>query len=326
MYDVRPAVSWRTTEGAALASEILARLGRRESLQDLHLPAHEGRIDLRGLRAPEPTETDRVIGGRRVTELSRLVELHDAVLADLDLSDARLPRFRLFRSTIRNCRFDRAVCRDWRLWATDIVDSSFAGSELGDSALGTWHRGRGNAYQRVSFVEANLRGAAHAAPATFIDCDFSHAILVKNEFSGTSFVRCRFAGLLREVIFHATSFVVPEAGRGRFEDVDFSEAQLRWCDFRGIDLDRVIFPSDDDHVIVTDLRCALTKTLAAYPAPPPAIRGVLAVLRHTLKWASEPQRRTVFNTRDFVESAGEDAARALVDVLTRSMRECAAEG
>jgi len=323
MYDVRPAVSWRTAEGAALASEILARLARRESLEELHLPVHEGRVDLRGLRAPEPAESDRVIGGRRVTELSGLVEFDKAVLADLDLSGARLPRFRLFNSVIRNCRFDRAFCRDWRLWATDIADCSFAASEL-SGALGTWHEGRGNSYERVSFIDANLRGA-HAGPTTFSDCDFSHAVLVKNEFDGTSFIRCRFAGLLRGVIFHPTSFTDRAAGRGRFEYVDFSDAQLRWCEFRGVDLDRVTFPDDNDHLIITDPKCTLAKTIAATSPPRRGEAGLVAILENHLKWVGD-QRRTVFNRRDFVESAGDEAARALVEVLTRSMRECAAEG
>jgi uncharacterized protein YjbI with pentapeptide repeats len=321
MYDVRPAESWRTTEGAALAAEILARLGRRKSLQDLHLPLHDGRIDLRGLRAPEPTETDLVIGGRRVTELHGFVRFDGAVLADLDLSGARLPHFRFFHSVIRNCRFDRAICRDWRLWATDTADSSFAGAEL-SGALGSWYEGRGNSYERVRFVETNLRGA-HAGPTTFTDCDFAHAVLVKNEFDGTSFIRCRFAGLLRGVIFYPTSFMAPQAGRARFEDVDFSDAQLRWCEFRGVDLDRVTFPNDADHLIITDPKCTLAKAIAAYHPTTPDEHGLAGLLGHKLKWVDE-QRRTVLNRRDFVESAGEVASGALVKLLTRCMRECAA--
>jgi len=323
MYGVRPAASWGTADGSALAAEILARLGRRKSLDDLGLPVHDGRIDLRGLRAPEPTETDLVIGGRRVTELHGLVRFDGAVLADLDLSGARLPRFRFFHSVIRNCRFDRAFCRDWRLWATDVADCSFAGAEL-SGALGTWYEGRGNSYERVSFVETNLRGA-HAGPTTFTDCDFAHAVLVKNEFSGTSFIRCRFAGLLREVTFYPTSFTDRAAGRGRFEDVDFSDAQLRWCDFRGVDLDRVTFPNDADHLIITDPKCSLAKAIAASSPPGPGEAGLVAILENGLEWVGE-QRRTVLNRRDFVESAGDEAARTLVEVLTRSMRECAAEG
>ncbi len=57
-------------------------------------------------------------------------------LDGFDLSGAVLRSFRFFGTTISNCRFDQADCRDWRLWDCDVADSSFVGADLREAALG----------------------------------------------------------------------------------------------------------------------------------------------------------------------------------------------
>ena len=44
---------WQTPDGSRLAREVFERLIAGVPLSDLQLGEHEGRIDLRGLRAPE---------------------------------------------------------------------------------------------------------------------------------------------------------------------------------------------------------------------------------------------------------------------------------
>lgn len=189
-----------------MSHTVFARLIAGKSLDNLGLGEHEGRVDLRGIAAPPPEQVQRPRKlGFLVRELRGLLELRRARLVDLDLSYARLESLRFFHSRIENCRFDHAKCQDWRLWAVETSDTSLDHADLRSAVLGAWHEGKGNTYQRVTFVRANL-GKIVCPAAVFIDCDFSDARMVKADFQSTSFIRCKFAGLLREVMFYNRGF------------------------------------------------------------------------------------------------------------------------
>src|SRR5205807_9649259 len=132
---------------------------------------------------------------------------------------------------ITHCRFDQADCTRCRLRATDVIDCTFKGAILQRAALGPWHDGRGNLYQSVSFAHADLRDFV-STTGTFVDCDFSYARIAKNDFESSSFIRCKFAGELREVIFWDHGFKTGKPNPNPMEDVDFSEAKLHWVEFR----------------------------------------------------------------------------------------------
>jgi uncharacterized protein YjbI with pentapeptide repeats len=313
---------WTTSDGEKLAQEIFGRLRRGDGLDDLHLGVHDGRVDLRGIRAPSPERLKSYeTGGLVVAELGGLLEFQSARLADLDFSGGRLESFRFFNSAIDNCRFDDAICQDWRLWAVDITNVGFIGADLRNSVLGSWYQERENIYRRVNFSAANLRSIVSPA-ATFIDCDFGDAKLAKVDFQSSSFIRCRFAGLLREVMFYDHGFKTGKPDPNPMEDVDFSEAELRMVEFRRLDLDRVRFPTGNDHIVVLNYRCVLERAVRELKADD-RWKGLRVLMEHSLKWAGPRQEQGVFNRRDLVEMADEAEAEFAVSLLHRLEAECA---
>jgi uncharacterized protein YjbI with pentapeptide repeats len=315
-------VRWRTKEGEGLAKEVLGRLLAGKSLDDLQLGEHDGRVDLRGIAAPA---SERLGAFERkgwvVQELGRPLKFERVQLVNLDFSGGRLESFRFFNTTISHCRFDEARCQDWRLWAVDVTDTSFVGADLRKAVLGAWYEGRGDVYQRVNFSHANLRSIVCPA-AAFIDCDFGDAQLAKVDFQSSGFVRCRFAGMLREVMFHDHGYKTGKPDPNPMEDVDFSEAELRMVEFRHLNLDRVKFPNSSDHMVVHHYRCALERAVRDLESDT-AHRGLRTVLEHELKWAGSHQKVGVFNRRDFVEMFEEDGADFAVALLRRRETDCA---
>jgi hypothetical protein len=143
--------------------------------------------------------------------------------------------------------------------------------------------------------------------ATFTDCDFANAQLAKVDFQSSSFIRCRFAGLLREVMFYDRGFKTGKPDLNPMEEVDFSQAELRMVEFRHLDLVGVTFPQSSDHLIVHHYRCVLER--AVYELQSDAKwRGLSAVMEHRLKWAGPRQQVGEFNRRDLVEMGGEAEA------------------
>ena len=80
-------------------------------------------------------------------------------------------------------------------------------------------------------------------------------------------------------------------------NVDLSRAKLRWVEFRGLDLDTVRFPDDEDHLILNDYPRSLIDYFR---------RSLAEKTRHHDDWllcletgASGPvkNRRGVFSTR-----------------------------
>jgi uncharacterized protein YjbI with pentapeptide repeats len=236
-----------------------------------------------------------------------------ARLEALDFSGARLDRLWLVRAEIVACRFDRARCRDCRLTACDIADTSFAGADLRDATLGPWYEGRSTVYRRVDFSGADLRGIGSTS-ATYIDCDFSRANLRKVDFFSSSFIRCRFAGELREVEFWDRS-LSDKPDPNPMEDIDFSAAILRSVRFGGLNLDRVTFPEDENHVIVRHYRCVLPRAvrLIGRDGRADVLGNVLGVrLEMDGESAGPFQDVGVFSRLDMLEhNAEEDVAYAM---------------
>ena len=131
---------WKTREGQALADKVITRLVAGRRLDKLGLDRHEDRLDLRFLPAPFPRRLQRFeAAGSFVERLGDLVVFKQARLENLDLSGAQLVSLRIFDTKIIGCRFEDANCQDWRLWGCEVSDSSFAGANLREAAVGTGH-------------------------------------------------------------------------------------------------------------------------------------------------------------------------------------------
>jgi uncharacterized protein YjbI with pentapeptide repeats len=314
---------WQTSEGIELASEVLRYLADGASLHALGLAKHEGRIDLRGLcaadvRKVEPPEQSL----RSFRKLEGQLELRNVEWEGLDLSDAQLSHFRFFNSLMTNCRFDRSKCEDWRLWGTNITESSFISASLRRSVLGPWYEGRGNTCKLVNFSKADMWKLVSPA-ATYEDCDFSNARLESIDFQSSGFVRCCFAGELREVMFYDHGFETGKPDPNPMEDVDFSKAKLRWVAFRRLDLKQVRLPHDGDHLIVTNYPCvlqhALQKLTHAKERHEIELRGLL---KNYLKWVGAEQKIGIFSRLDFVDAWGKVGEEFATDLLCRAENEC----
>lgn len=226
---------WKTDSGQALAEDVIARLIAARPLNGLGLSEHDGRIDLRSLPIPAPRRLQRFeAAGWFVERLGDLVVLRGAHLQRLDFSGAQLQSLRIHDSVIKDCRFDRANCRDWRLWGTEVSDSSFANASLRESAVGTWDRERRNVWRRVNFSGSDFRVGV-SQEAVYEDCDFLDAQLENVEFGQCAFARCRFAGELKQVVFDGRN-LNDRPAPPQMEAVDFSDAFFRHVEFMGFDL------------------------------------------------------------------------------------------
>jgi hypothetical protein len=92
---------WQTPEGERLTKDVFGRLVAGQSLSDLGLGEHEGRIDLRGILAPAPVQLSaQEKKGWVLQEVGGLVKFERVKLVNLDLSGGRLDSLRLFNTTI----------------------------------------------------------------------------------------------------------------------------------------------------------------------------------------------------------------------------------
>ncbi len=187
------------------------------------------------------------------------------------------------------------------MWGTTIRDCSFSGTNLRESGMGGVDGRKINTFDGVRFDHTDMRGTAHHA-AVFTDCSFDHAKLTKVDFQGSRFKRCIFRGELREVLFYDHGFRGEAFEANRMENVDFSGAQLRWVEFRRLDLDSVIFPTDEDHIIIPNYPAFLDYALRELQGSKSHADKVLFVqLQSEKKWLGTRRTTGVFNRLDFLE-------------------------
>lgn len=318
---------WRSEAGAALADEAIARLVAGRSLDGLGLDEHDGRVDLRFLPTPIPRRLERFEAlGWFVEALDDLITFRGVELAHIDLSGAQLQHLRFFDTKITDCCFDGAVCRDWRMWNTSVTRCSFVKADLRDAAVGTWRKGRRwrkgerNEWRQVDFTRADFRVAVSEA-AVFVDCEFRDTKLAKVEFSQCTLVRCRFAGLLKGVVFDER--VLPDRATSEaMVDVDFAEAYFDQVEFRGCRLDRVVIPADPDLTLVRRYRCVVEHALELLEGnESDAARMLRAEFQNTLRGMRSPEEDNVLNTRDY-QGWGDEFAALADDVFTKAQAAC----
>src|SRR5262249_23755691 len=158
---------------------------------------------------------------------------------------------------------NRCSCQDWRLWSTAISDTSFRLTDLRYSALGGVHGGSRNSYRHIDFTKADLRRTAYTS-AEFVACMFRDTRLEKVNFAGSTFVDCTFEGQLNEVCFNQYAFGEEGLPPNEMQRVDFSQAELRAVEFRGLDLRDVHFPKDEDHIVLNNYGQTLDRLVEAF--------------------------------------------------------------
>jgi uncharacterized protein YjbI with pentapeptide repeats len=283
----------------------------------------DGRADFRGIHAPKPIAgRERRVGAAQLVEVEGLVVVRGATWKGLDFTGADLSSLRFIDTHIEDCVFDKAKCRDWRMWGTTVRRSSFASADLRGASLGAVQDGgRRNAFVDVTFTKTNLTATSYMS-AEFVRCTFSNAKLDKVEFRGSTFEACVFQGELKEVLFDSAvdPALCKEATRlprNQMLRADFSQARLRGVEFRGIDLKDVTFPSDDAHIVIPNYRDALDRALAiAKTSSDPKAKLMAGYLTIRRDWAGSVG---VINRQDLVDFDGEEFAQAFLELVAPSL-------
>jgi uncharacterized protein YjbI with pentapeptide repeats len=297
-------------------AEVWKRLIQGKPVDGIGLGMKDGRIDLSGLRANDPTITTTFqMPFAEVSELNGITVLRDIKWESLDFSASHLNGLRFHNCNISDCVFDESKCQDWRLWGTTVQNTSFSSTDLRKSALGAVKEERINTFQNVDFTLADLRHTAYVS-CKFVDCLFKNTKLTKVNFQGSAFSDCRFEGELREVIFSRKGFGADALLPNKMLRIDFVHAQLRSVEFRGLDLDDVRFPADPDHILLNEYSQALDRLLQGFQNRTDiGSRQLAAALGIARKWAGPGRSRGVLNIKDWLEIGGEDAQRFVLETI-----------
>jgi uncharacterized protein YjbI with pentapeptide repeats len=280
----------------AFNREILKRLTSGKSLKELNLADYDGRVDLRGLTLQE-----------------KQVIVRGARWNNLDFSGGTLGCLRMFAGQINDCRFDNCRMSGTRVWSTSFVNCSFEGAHLSGAMLGGVDEGKYNTFSKVDFTRADLSKTIYKA-ASFKQCIFKYAELVSVDFQSSSFTDCSFEGELRDVLFYRQGFNGGLFPPNKMSNVDFSRAKLHYVGFRGLVLDQVKLPRDDEHVIIDDFSVTLDKlvSLLDEEEDSKSAERLIGFLNIGKQWIP-PQAPRIVNLRDLEETAGQ----AAVDLLRK---------
>lgn len=240
------------------------------------------------------------------------LQLRDHQFDGADFSNQRFDHLRLFNCKFKGCRFDLSRFVDLRVWGSSFQSCSFRKATLRDAALGGLIEKQHNVFEDTPFTQADLRGSSYIS-AVFDRCDFENAKLKKVDFNGSRFTRCRFAGELRETSFADVAFDHEGLEPNRMVEVDLSKAQLRWVQFRRLDLSKALLPQDEAHIIFPDFRRFLERAVKwLEPREDLDARKIRAVLEVELRHAPKIGVG-LLNRLDFREEG--DACGALFDEL-----------
>src|ERR1017187_7593352 len=280
----------------SLKIEAWSRLRQGESLTGLSLAMIGGPIDLRGLslRKPVPVHIQQ-FGHFNVGKLLATEDFRQVKLIGLDFTGSQLPSIRFYGAEIRNCLFDDCKMADLRMWSTVVADSSFRCANLRGASLGGIDNGKRNRFLGADFSGADMRETGYKS-ASFEGCLFRRTRLEKTNFQGTNFADCRFEGEVRDVIFNRLAYKGEEFPPNEMVSVDFSRAQLRYVDFRGLTMDRVLLPQDKEHVVLKNYAYAMDKILGVLREQEDSTaKKLVFVLENSRKWVVPNQVQGVIN-------------------------------
>ena len=292
------------------------KLLRGKSIEAGDGPLIEARLDLRRSVAPSGALSPHGPTTARV----ETVQIGRAMWTQLDLSDSRLLSFRFHDATLKDCRLDGADCRDWRLWGTNVLRTSFKGTDLRNAVLGGVEDGRRNRFEHVDFTNADLRGTNYLS-ADFDHCVFANARLDGVDFQGAVFSDCRFEGDLEEVVFNRHAFRGESYPPNEMRRVDFTKARFHYVEFRGLDMTDTRWPEGSGHILVPDYPRALDRMLTALRARSdvPA-REAAAVLEIYRKWVGPAQPVGVLSKRDILDCGDPSLVEFLEQVAKEAPR------
>ncbi|MDE2125650.1 MAG: pentapeptide repeat-containing protein [Armatimonadetes bacterium] len=295
---------------------IWERMKKGGDLSGLKEELVNGRLDMRGLKLAEPSLVNVTkIEGLDAGELTWYTELERFHWTSIDFAGATLPSLRFLYGIIEDCVFDDCVLADLRIWATRLENVSFRGADMRGAALGTMEDGYCDTYVNVDFTQADLR-RAFSHKSTFTNCIFRNTRLRKVEFWGSNFIDCVFEGELREVIFARDAWPPGEFPPNEMINVDLRKSRFWLTDFRKLNLDRVLFPEDDDHFVIDQFPQTVARVISVIESrTETGWLGIRALREHELQWAGARQRFGVWRKTEIASDVGTDGLQEILDLL-----------
>ncbi|WP_170284677.1 pentapeptide repeat-containing protein [Kribbella amoyensis] len=284
------------------------------------LAVFDGRADLRGFAAPDPSVLRNIEATPSIqaSMLGGVTQLDDVHWEHLDLSYARLASWRFMNSSVEDCVFEGASCRDWRLWGSAVEGSSFEGADLRDAALGTWHDGRSNTWRDINFAGGDLRGVLFSA-GRLEGCRFIGTRISGAKFHNVNIVDCVFSGRMQNVLFDGRK-LQSETIAAPLASVDFTGASFVDVEFRGYAFSDVRLPSDVVEILNYPkvARHALEIVAGGSSVED---RMLAAEFRNVLKAPGSDDWTAIVNRADYVASGGEELADRAESVLRAAARQ-----
>lgn len=240
----RPDVAARWSPDQAEAARRSLLRGKLQS----PFGSHDGRIDLRGLR----------FGPDDAAHPAKIYEFDGTTLAGIDLSDGIFAGWRMSRTRLVDCRFDRCTFEGLRTYSARFDRCSFIDADLREASLGggTTRWGRrvyGARYTDCDFTNADLR-YLKVDHAWLRGCRFVGSRWRGTRTMSAVFEDCDFReATLREVMFDGRelgSGIPRRRGANRLHACDFSTTHLIDCSFMAIDFRDCKPPAGPDIVLI----------------------------------------------------------------------------
>lgn len=216
--------------------------------------------------------------GIKISEDTKFKNM-DFVQYDFSMSDLSEVVFE--NVNFSNCTFDKTVCKKTRFWSCFFEDCIFSKVDLSDTYIGAWGGGQNN----CKFIKCKLGKTFDSSYITNVV--FDHCKIKGCMFFCLYMERVRFIGLIddlmirkmsvKEITQHQTpakateviakilriikqdSIDVPKV---QVKDIDFSSATMQFLDFSECELQSIIPPADDRHLLIDKNLYEITKSVS----------------------------------------------------------------
>lgn len=204
--------------------------------------------------------------GIKISEDTKFENM-DFVQYDFSMSDLSEVVFEYVNFS--NCIFNKTVCKNTRFWGCFFDDCTFSRVDLSDTYIGAWGGGQNN----CKFVKCKLGKAfsgSYITNAVFDHCKIKGCMLfclyMENvRFSGLiddlmirkmsieDITRNQTAAKATEVIakiLHVIKRDDIDVSKVQVKDIDFSMATMQFLDFSECELQNIVPPTDDKHLLI----------------------------------------------------------------------------
>lgn len=216
--------------------------------------------------------------GIKISEDTKFENM-DFVQYDFSMSDLSEVVFE--NVNFSNCTFNKTVCKKTRFWGCFFEDCIFSRVDLSDTYIGAWGGGQNN----CKFVKCKLGktfGGSYITNAVFDHCKIKGCI-----FFCLYMENVRFSGLIddlmirkmsiKEIIRYqtpakATDIITKilrvikqdniDVPKVQVNGIDFSSATMQFLDFSECELQNIIPPTDDKHLLIDKDLYEITKCVS----------------------------------------------------------------